>query len=335
MSKLPEKHPAIVVPNWNGELLLSKFLENISKQTRKHTLIVVDNASIDRSVEIIKNYPNVVLLKNQKNLGFSGGVNAGIKWALKNNFKYIALLNSDALPKADWLENLVDSLNKNNAKIVTSKIIKTTSEMFDTAGDQYTIWGLPFPRGRNEKDIGQYQNTEEVTAACAGASLYSRSVFEKVGLFDENFFMYFEDVDISLRAQLAGLKIIYEPKAIVYHEIGWSSRKMPKKILFHTTKNLSYLYIKNMPSLLFWRYLPYFSVSLLSRLIASIKHGWIGIWLLAQINVLLALPRLMLLRWRIQKNSTVTTSYFNSLLGRDLPPTEKSLLKIIKKRKTL
>lgn len=332
MAKLPRDiKTAIVVPNWNGELLLPKLFSSLRQQSRPHTLVVVDDASTDMSTDIIEKYPDVVLLKNSKNLGFAGSVNAGIRWALENNFDYIALLNSDALPENDWLENLIGSTIKNNSDITTSKIIKSGDGKLDTTGDAYSVWGLPYPRGRDEKDTGQYQKTEEVMAACGGASLYSRDVFDEVGLFDEKFFMYFEDVDFSLRAKLAGLKIIYEPKAIVNHEVGGSSKKIPKKVLFHTTKNLSYLYIKNMPNYLFWKYLPYFSVSWVSRLAASIKHGWLNIWIAAQFNVLLSLPRLILSRRKIQKNRRVSVAYFASLLDHNLPPTEKSLRIIFKK----
>ncbi|MDQ3075850.1 MAG: glycosyltransferase family 2 protein, partial [bacterium] len=272
---------SVVIPNWNGVDFIESCLLSLKKQTFKHHVIVVDNGSSDNSVEIIKKFKEVELIELSKNTGFTGGVNTGIERALERGDEFVALLNNDAVADKNWLKELVRPIAKDKGTVIcTSKIMRSDKKHLDSTGDFLTIWGLPFPRGRNEADAGQYNKPEEVFGASGGASIYRCSFLKEYGLFDQSFFAYYEDVDMSFRAQLAGYNVRYEPKAVVYHEIGATSSKLGSFTRYHSLKNFELLYYKNMPGWLFWKYLPLKSIQYLRMAAGAVRDG--QIWALAK-----------------------------------------------------
>ncbi|MDQ5940828.1 MAG: hypothetical protein QG632_554 [Candidatus Dependentiae bacterium] len=325
-----QKAASVIIPNWNGKRLLGQCLDALSKQTYKDfEIIVVENGSTDGSVEYIEeNYPEVVLLKQKENLGFAGGVNVGLK---HSQAKYKILLNNDTAVDESWLGALVHTAEKNpNAFAVVSKILEASKRKnpkyynIDSTGDQYSIWGMPFPRGRGEVDTGQFNKPEQVFAACGGSVLYRATLLEKVGLFDEDFFAYYEDVDISFRARLMGYDILYEPKSVVYHAIGATSGGGLKPFTrFHSVKNAHYLYLKNMPASLFWRFLPRFLLGQIMVFASSIKHGLLLSHLKGLVWVLLFLPKKIVQRVTIQRKKKVSNADVLSRLYKELPPLQK------------
>jgi GT2 family glycosyltransferase len=131
-------------------------------------------------------------------------------------------------------------------------LIKTNGKTLDTTGDFYTTWGLPGPRNRDEPVKNAPSKPGEVFGATGGGAIYRAAIFDDIDMFDEDFFMYYEDVDLSFRAQLAGWKVRFTPKAIAYHKIGASSKKVPGLAVYNTFKNLPLVFIKNVPGKLFW-----------------------------------------------------------------------------------
>jgi len=321
---------AVVVPNWNGLNSIEVCLYSLDKQIAKCVIIVADNASSDGSVDLIKKkYPNVILVKNTKNLGFAGGVNSGIKKAMELKCDAVALFNNDAVADKDWLKNLalVMSANK-KAGLVTGKLMAGDSGKFDSTAEIYTIWGLPYPRGRGIKDNGQYDKPEEVFAGSGGASLYRVSMLKEIGLFDEGFFAYYEDVDISFRAQLAGWKVVYEPSAVAYHQIGATSSKIKGFTTYQTMKNLQLLWYKNVPSNFMyktgWRFFVAHTLFLFraisrGQVISAIKGYLVGSWLLVKKRGE---------RKKIQASKKVSDDYIWSIMLHDLPPNAKALRSI-------
>jgi GT2 family glycosyltransferase len=312
----------VVIPNWNGADLIGECLDSLLKQTAETQVVVVDNGSVDASIEVIENkYPSVHLIKLPNNTGFAGGVNTGIRYALAAGTDAVALFNNDAAANKNWLKELVTTLEESpKIGIATCKLLHTDKVYFDSTGDFYNVWGLPFPRGRGETDRGQYDAKEFVFSASGGASLYRSKMLQEIGVFDERFFAYFEDVDIGFRAQLAGWKISYNPKAITYHQISATSSKLGDFAYYHMAKNYYYLYFKNMPSILFWKYLPKFTYRRLRSVASSVKSGRFHIQLRAICTAIIHMPGLFVDRYRIQSARKVPVSYIDNLLVKKKVP---------------
>ncbi len=313
---------AVVIPNWNGKKYLKSCINSLLKQSVTPNIIIVDNGSVDGSPEYIeRNFQQVKLIKLGTNHGFTGGVNAGIKEAIRNSQDFVALFNNDAVADKYWLENLAHALAKrNNVGIVTGKFMRNDKEHLDSTGDFLTTRGLPFPRGRNEIDSGQYDKSNYVFGATGGASLYRVEMLKQTGLFDEKFFAYFEDVDISFRAQLAGWKVYYEPKAIAYHKVGGTSSKLGPFSRYHSTKNFHILFLKNMPGAIFWKYFPLAVLQSFRMAVGSIIHRQYLTHVKGYCAAVLLIPHAIKERRKIQKNRKVSTKYIDSILVRGRAP---------------
>lgn len=209
---------SVVIPNWNGEVFLSACLGSLAQQTYKHfEVVLVDNASTDDSLALVeKEFPWVKVIPLRENRGFAAALNEGVR---RSHGQHIAPLNNDTEVASHWLEELVRALDSHpEVGICASKMLGLPDgEIIDSAGDGYCRYGFAFKIGRGELDRGQYDTFRNVFGASGGAALYRRSVLEDVGLFDEDFFMQCEDVDLSFGAQLRGYSCLYVPKAIAYH----------------------------------------------------------------------------------------------------------------------
>jgi len=241
------KNVTVIIPNYNGKPFLKECLESVKNQSCPLNVILVDNNSQDKSVEFIKNnYPEFTLIENPENIGFAAAVNQGIKAA---NSEYILLLNNDVQLEVDAISNLLKCIKKDeNIFAVSSKIIQSNDRTkMDDAGDEYTIMGWTRRVGYG-KSPDKYTEEKEIFSACAAASIYRRSVFEEIGYFDENFFAYMEDVDISYRARIHGYQCLYCPDAAVYHvgSASSGSRYNEFKIRLAARNNV-YVPYKNMP----------------------------------------------------------------------------------------
>ena len=240
----------IVIPNYNGKHFMEPCLSSLSEQTYKDFhILVVDNASSDGSIEYMEeNYPDIELIKLQKNCGFSKAVNIGIQ---HSRTPYVILLNNDTTVDTRYVEEMVKAIEK-SPKIfsVSSKMIQMYHpELIDSAGDLYTLLGWGVCRGCG-RPISNYTKYDEIFTACAGAAIYRRSVFDDIGYFDENHFAYLEDIDIGYRARIYGYYNMYCPTALVYHVgSGTSGSKYNSFKVKLAARNNLYLNYKNMPAL--------------------------------------------------------------------------------------
>lgn len=319
---------AVIIPNWNGEDFLNDCLDSLLVQTFSSTVIVVDNGSNDRSKEILKSYGDkIVTIYREKNYGFTGGVNLGLEYAIDHEYDAAALLNNDAVVEKNWLENLTKNL-KEGIGITTSLILSHDGKTIDTTGDQLTVWGLPYPRGRGNKADDIQKDNELVFGASGGASLYSVRMLKEIGLFDEDFFAYYEDVDISWRAQLAGWKVLFVPSAKVYHRIGATSGRMKGFTSYHTFKNLRLLVLKNtspgLRRIIYPRFYLAYSFFQLKSLFtrnafSMIKGSFMGIYLS---------PKKLRERKAILAAQKVTDDYILGILTHDLPENSTKLRKL-------
>jgi hypothetical protein len=318
---------AVIIPNWNGAADLPDCLDSLLSQTLVPHIIVVENASTDSSAELLRSkYPQVEVLPQKKNRGFAGGVNQGIKKSIQDDYEYVALLNNDAIADKKWLETLTKFLDENpNVGIATSKIMDSKKKFLDSTGDIYTIWGLSFPRGRGEPVSDKYDQDRSIFGASGGASLYRSKMFDEVGIFDEDFFAYYEDVDLSFRAQLAGWKISYAPEAIVYHQIGATSSKIKGFATYQTMKNYPILLWKNVPGPIMLHVFPRFVFAYFMIWGSAISRGQMWPSTKGVLASMALWPKKLKQRRHIQKNRKVTVEYIDSIITHNLPPNAAKL----------
>lgn len=328
------KNVAVVIPNWNGRQIIGRALDSLESQSLKPQVIVVENGSTDGSLDYLrKNYPGVRLIIHEKNKGFAGGVNAGIRQALKDRCQYVALLNNDAVADKNWLKELVDAMEKSpQAGAATGKITDAGGKRLDTTGDFYTSWGLPYPRGRGEIAGDQYDTHTDVFATTGGASVYRAKMLEEVGLFDEDFFAYYEDVDLSFRAQLAGWRILYVPTAVASHQIGATSGSIKGFTTYQTMKNLPFLLLKNVPLRLLPGIAVRFKLVYAAFFIRAVGRGH-GLQAIKGVLVALILtPKKIGQRVSIQRKRKVADDYIRSVIVWSLPPNARLLKKLTGQR---
>jgi GT2 family glycosyltransferase len=213
---------AVVIPNWDGRAWLPACLDSLDAQTREaDEVIVVDNGSTDGSAELARGR----LIALPENLGFAVACNRGVA---ATDADYVALINTDVVLAPDWIQQMAIVLDAHpEAASVACKMVDydDPSLIYDT-GDVLRRDGAADQRGRFLRDDGRWDEPGEVWAACAGAALYRREAFVKVGGFDEGFFAYLEDIDLGLRLRLAGYTCRYEPRAVARHAGGGSSAKL-------------------------------------------------------------------------------------------------------------
>lgn len=244
------KRVTVVIVNWNGKDNTLSCLASLGKRN----IIVVDNASTDGSVEAINTrFPAVEIIQNSENLGFTGGNNIGIKSALSRGADFIWLLNNDTVVDKNALQSLIEAFDDRSVGIAGSKIYFSHGREFHK--DRYKIgelgnvlwyaggridWNNMYAshRGVDEVDRGQYDEPEETEFITGCSMMVKREVFEKVGLLDEKFFAYLEDVDFCLRAKNHGYKLLYKPSSIVWHKNA-SSSGSPGSVLheYYLTRN--------------------------------------------------------------------------------------------------
>jgi hypothetical protein len=218
----------ILILNWNGKNDTLECLNSLKKITYKnYKIVIVDNGSKDDSVrEIKKNFPNVKIIQNHKNLGFAEGSNVGIRYALKNKADYVLLLNNDTIVDRKFLSEMIKVAESDEKiGIVCSKVyFYSKPRVLQYAGLKFNFKkGKSILLGYNEKDIGQFDKIREADFCGGACMLVKKDVFEKIGLFDKNYFAYFEDNDFGFRARNEDYKIALCLKAKIWHKVSASS----------------------------------------------------------------------------------------------------------------
>ncbi len=276
---MPDNEPRvdIIIPNWNGKELLGACLASIDCQVyRNSTVTVVDNGSTDGSVELLQEkFPRVHVIRFARNRGFCTAVNAGVD---SGSGPLVFLLNNDTELAPDCLEKLVlESLEHEDGFFAPKMLSFHERDVLDGAGDGFLRGGVGYRLGTMEKDGPAYNQARRVFGACGGAAFYRRSLLDAVGLFDEDFFAYLEDVDLNFRANRAGFFCRYVPEARVYH-VGSATTgsKINAFTVRLSTRNNLFLLVKNYPATLFLRFLPAICVYQLCWFLFTVKKGQIG-----------------------------------------------------------
>ena len=268
----------IVIPNYNGIRYIQACLESLYGGTTKEIeVIVVDNASTDGSMELVRDrFPQVRLIVNQENTGFSYAVNQGIQ---ASTTPYVILLNNDTQAELSFVHELEKVMDNDRGKRIFSAGAKLVSlydkDKTDDAGDYYCALGWAFARGKG-KPPENYDKDCDIFASCAGAAIYRRELLDenKVGLFDVEHFAYFEDTDIGYRAKIHGYRNRFVANSIVYH--AGSAASGSRYNAFKTalaSRNSIYIIYKNMPFLQMIINLPFLLAGFLIKTLFFMKKG--------------------------------------------------------------
>jgi GT2 family glycosyltransferase len=221
----------VVIVNWNGRELLNKCLSSLFTNTSNANVIVVDNASTDGSANmVLQNFPQVVLIQNTANEGFSKANNKGIRYALGRGAEYILLLNNDVeVTDRKWLEDFRDAIESSSEIGIVGCKLLLANGLLQHAGGRIKF-RVPYHRGECEKDKGQYDHVEPVDYVTGAALMIKSEVIRRIGFLDEGFTpLYFEDTDWCVRARLYGYTVVYTPKPTLIHHCGVSSNKLGHK----------------------------------------------------------------------------------------------------------
>jgi GT2 family glycosyltransferase len=308
---------SIIIPNWNGIEHLPVCLDALRAQTYPHIeVILVDNGSTDGSQALVaEQYPEVQLLALDTNLGLTGANNAGFRQA---KGKVLISLNNDTEADPDFVESLVIALlERPEAGMAAAKMMLFDQrDTIHSAGDGYGADGIPFNRGVWQQDSGQFDEPGWIFGGCGGAVAYRRALLDQVGMFDESFFMYCEDVDLNWRAQLAGWGCWYTPQAVVYHKL--SATGGGPIASYYTGRNTLWVIAKNLPGTLLrkhWRRV----LGAQWQVSRDALRAWRGeaarARLRGQIAGLLGWPKMLSQRKNIQANRQVPDEYVESLFS--------------------
>lgn len=291
-----------ILVNWNSAELLKECIVALTRQSVPFkSLIVIDNASRDNSIEGIKELSeDITLIELEENRGFAGANNLGIFEAGKCD--WIALVNPDAFPEPNWLAQLLDAAIRHpEYAFFGSRMLSANDPTrLDGTGDIYHTSGLAWRRGYGQLAKGRDLEMQEIFSPCAAAALYRRDAFLEVGGFDESYFCYFEDVDLGFRLRLAGYRCLYVPEAIVPHIGSAITGKHSDFTVYHGHRNLVWTYFKNMPWPLVWLYLPQHILLNLISLLWFTLRGQGRVIFKAKWDALKGLPRILRERRQVQ-----------------------------------
>lgn len=267
----------IVIPNYNGINYIENCLRFLADEPAR--IIVVDNGSTDGSRQLVQEkFPQVELICLGKNYGFCKAVNAGIE---ASHTTYVILLNSDTEVQSGFVRALEQPLEQHPEVFSGSAQMRNLHRpgLIDDAGDYYCALGWAFAYGK-DKPIQDYQYKRRVFAACGGAAIYRRKVFDEIGYMDENHFAYLEDIDLGYRARIHGYVNLYVPGAVVYHAgSGASGSRYNEFKVALTSKNSVYLIYKNMPAAQIFLNLPFLLAGFAVKTAFFIKKGLGSVYL--------------------------------------------------------
>ncbi len=297
---------AVVVVNWNAGNYLQKCLQSLKAQTLKPArVIVVDNGSTDDSIQgLEQRFENFEFIRLGENTGFAYANNFAVKAA--DDCDWIAFLNPDAFARPDWLKNLSEAAEKfPEYTSFGSHMFLYGSDRMDGTGDVYHVSGVAWRRDHGMKSSEINRNQGEIFSPCAAASLISRDSFIEAGGFDEHFFCYNEDVDLSFRLRLTGHKCLYIPEAVVEHVGSATTSRYSDFAVYHGQRNLVWSYFRNMPGFWFWIYLPQHLLFNFASLVWYSFRGNAVAVFKAKWDALRGLPRVWSLRKSTQEGKTI------------------------------
>ena len=303
------KKITIVIPHFNGIDILKDCLNSLFQNIfTGYTTLLIDNGSTDGSQDFVKKeYPQVRLIENEKNLGYAGACNQGIDLS---DTPYVLLLNNDTVMPENFLQHMLSAIEKDEKiSMVQPKILSIQNkDRFDysgAAGGELDIFGYPFARGRIfddvEQDLNQYDSLDSTCFWTSGCALLLRKrVTDEIGTLDEDFFAHQEEIDLNWRAQLAGYRNVVTTETFIYHYSGYTLRKDNQHKMFLNHRNNLIMMLKN--------------------------YSWQFLFILLPVRILLELTTIAAdtVLWDRKRTKAVIHSFIDIL---------KNLKKILRKRK--
>jgi GT2 family glycosyltransferase len=310
-------HVSVIVLNYNGLKWLSACLNALVGQVDAPAfeIVLVDNGSTDGSSAYVESrYPSVRIVQTGRNLGYAGGNNAGARHA---RGAWLAFLNNDTVAAPDWLARLDQAAGaREGAPLVTSRLESLAFPGYiDSAGDGYLRAGGAYKRGHGTP-IGEWLQSREVFGACGAGFLIRRDVFDQLAGFDEDFFMVYEDVDLSYRARLAGHRCWYAAEAIVRHAGSATLGTVSAQAVYYGQRNLEWTWLKNAPAGLLLRTLPEHLVYSLAGVAHYIASGRGGAAIRGKLDALVGVPRLLRKRRAVQRARRISVASLEVYLDR-------------------
>ncbi|MBN1177793.1 MAG: glycosyltransferase family 2 protein [Anaerolineae bacterium] len=311
----------VIILNWNGRHYLAPCLDALEAQTfRDFEIVLVDNGSVDGSVELLRSaYPNARLMINRDNVGFAAGNNQAVR---ATHSAFVATLNNDTQVEPGWLAALVEAM-ESDARVgmcASKMLFAHRRDMINSAGISADRAGIAWDRLGGARDDLKAAAPEPIFGPCAGAALYRRAMLDEVGLFDEDFFAYLEDVDLAWRAQLAGWHALYVPLARVYHHhSGTAGEGSPLKNRL-LGRNKVWTIVKDYPlPHLLW-YLPIIlSYDLAAVMYAVVRQRDVSP-LSGRLAALRGIPGMLRRRRKIQQEKRISSGELLRLLDPLSPP---------------
>jgi len=248
----------VIIVTWNSARHIGRCLGSIEKQSvRPFDVIVVDNGSTDETLRIVEAQRglNLKVQGLKVNTGFAAANNLGVRMA---RGEWVALLNADAFPAEDWIEQLraAQRAHPDVSCFASRLIMAERTDVLDGEGDAYHPSGLAWRQNHGEPVASAPRVQGDSFSACAAAALFERQAFLAVGGFDEDYFAYFEDVDVGFRLRLQGRECLYVPEAVVHHVGSASTGRRSDLAVHYGTRNLIWTYWKDMPAPQVWLWLP-------------------------------------------------------------------------------
>ncbi|MDG5815009.1 glycosyltransferase family 2 protein [Chitinispirillales bacterium ANBcel5] len=286
---------SLLILNWNGEDLLEECIDSLRKtEYCAIEIIIVDNASTDKSVEIISQYKDIRLVVNSTNLGYSAGNNVGFQHA---RGKYVVTLNNDMIVEPNWLNSPIKFLEKNpgigviSCRQMNYYCREKIDGLYHTIKADLSLMPYGFKTTFNS-NMTLTSKPGYVISANGGSAIIRKSLIDQLGGFDPDFFAYMEETDFCLRAFLHGWKCLYDPEAVVYHREGYSFKKINALRYYYRERNRIWLLYKNYPTqLLLKRSLFILLMELRVIRVFLLKLGKPGLYLKARIDAFRGLKR--------------------------------------------
>jgi GT2 family glycosyltransferase len=309
---------SVIIVNFNGRAHLAECLDAVLAQSYPHLeVVLVDNGSVDGSADFVaRAYPTVTVVRSEVNLGFAGGNNLAGRHCAGD---YVFFLNNDTRADPEAIAALVRARDAYPDYAVFGSLLLDHADpsKVDSAGDTFYWMGWTF--AYTGYAAAQFDRPRPIASAKGAAVLYPRALLDRLGWFDADFFLSFEDVDLSLRARHAGARILFVPESRVHHKgfASFAGRRSPLNV-YYASRNYQLAVLKTFPLPVLLRFLPGFAFAKTTQVYGALRDGCLGACLRGNLASLRLVPRILVARRRILKGSRLSAREFGSLFRKKM-----------------